>query len=205
MAGCFRPNPDSVEEFRLLTSNYNAEYGRSAGGIVTVVTKSGTNQLHGTLYEYLRNDALDSRSFFQPSVSMLRQNQFGGNVSRTGEARQAVLLLLVSGAAESAGQFQSAARTPYRRHARRRFLRRRGKPASEGSGCRRQSAVPRRYYPVQPARPGGAGRHEVHRAAEYAGRPRADVEFGLGQQRSVLRQGRLPHQSGASPFGDLFS
>src|SRR5215471_5584268 len=69
--GLMSPNPDAVEEFRLITSNYNAEYGRSGGGIVNVITKSGTNQVHGTLYEYLRNDDLDARSFFNPSVSIL--------------------------------------------------------------------------------------------------------------------------------------
>jgi outer membrane receptor for ferrienterochelin and colicin len=78
--GLMSPNPDAVEEFRLITSNYNAEYGRSGGGIVNVITKSGTNQFHGALYEYLRNDDLDARSFFNPSVSILKQNQFGGTV-----------------------------------------------------------------------------------------------------------------------------
>jgi Carboxypeptidase regulatory-like domain/TonB-dependent Receptor Plug Domain len=110
--GLLSPNPDSVEEFRLLTSNYNAEYGRSGGGIVTVVTKSGTNQLHGTLYEYLRNDALDSRSFFQPGVSMLRQNQFGGNVSGPVKHDKLFFFFSYQGLRNRAGQFQSAARTP---------------------------------------------------------------------------------------------
>src|SRR5207253_9458107 len=53
------PNPDMVEEFRILTSTYSAEYGRNAGGIVSVVTKSGTNTFHGTAYDYVRNDALN--------------------------------------------------------------------------------------------------------------------------------------------------
>src|SRR5262249_20078368 len=86
--------------------------GRSGGGIVTVATKSGTNQWHGTLYEYLRNDALDSRSFFQPSVSMLRQNQFGGNVSGPVKRDKLFFFFSYQGLRNRAGQFQSSARTP---------------------------------------------------------------------------------------------
>ena len=58
------PNPDAVAEFRVLESNYSAEYGRNAGGIVSVVTKSGTNSLHGSAFEYLRNNFFDANSFF---------------------------------------------------------------------------------------------------------------------------------------------
>src|SRR5581483_8473194 len=110
--GLLSPNPDTVEEFRLLTSNYNAEYGRSGGGIVTVVTKSGTNQLHGMLYDYLRNSSLDARSFFQPSVSKLRQNQFGGNVSGPVWKDKLFFFFSYQGFRNRAGQFQNAARTP---------------------------------------------------------------------------------------------
>ncbi|MGH9761509.1 MAG: carboxypeptidase regulatory-like domain-containing protein, partial [Blastocatellia bacterium] len=60
----YNPNPDALQEFRILTSSYTAEYGRNAGGIITEVIKSGTNGLHGTAYDYLRNDALDANSFF---------------------------------------------------------------------------------------------------------------------------------------------
>lgn len=78
------PNPDSVAEFRVLESNYSAEYGRNAGGIVSVVTKSGTNTLHGTLYDYVRNTDLDANLFFNNQqgvpLSVLKRNQFGGTV-----------------------------------------------------------------------------------------------------------------------------
>ena len=60
----FNPNPELVAEFRILTSNYTAEYGRNGGGIISVVTKSGTNQIHGSAYDFLRNDAMDARGFF---------------------------------------------------------------------------------------------------------------------------------------------
>ena len=74
------PNPDAVEQFRLITSNFNAEFGRSPGAVFNVVTKSGTNDLHATLWEFLRNNKLNARNFFQPAVSPLRQNQFGASV-----------------------------------------------------------------------------------------------------------------------------
>lgn len=80
----FNPNPDTIQEFRILTSNYNAEYGRNAGGVISVVTKSGTNQLHGTAYDFLRNDALNANSFFNNANGLqkeiLKRNQFGGTI-----------------------------------------------------------------------------------------------------------------------------
>src|SRR4051812_1736102 len=80
----YNPNPDAVEEFRILTSNYGAEYGRSGGGIVSVVTKSGTNQAHGSAYDYLRNNDLNANRFFNNVNGLpreiLKRNQFGGTV-----------------------------------------------------------------------------------------------------------------------------
>jgi Carboxypeptidase regulatory-like domain/TonB-dependent Receptor Plug Domain len=58
------PNPDTIAEFRILTNNYTAEYGRSAGGVVSVVTKSGTNQFHGSAYDYWRNTDFNANTFF---------------------------------------------------------------------------------------------------------------------------------------------
>lgn len=75
--GNLLPNPDALEEFRVLTSNFDAEFGRSPGGVVSVITRSGTNAYHGVLYEYLRNDALNAKNYFTTSVTPLHQNQFG--------------------------------------------------------------------------------------------------------------------------------
>ena len=77
------PNPDAVAEFRVLESTYGAEYGRNAGGIVSIVSKSGTNQLHGTLYDYVRNTDFDANDFFnnqqgQPRA-VLQRNQCPSN------------------------------------------------------------------------------------------------------------------------------
>jgi hypothetical protein len=72
------PNLDSIAEFRILTSNFDAEYGNYSGGLVTVVTKSGGNAFHGSAFEFLRNTALDARGFFDPTRAPYIQNQFGG-------------------------------------------------------------------------------------------------------------------------------
>jgi hypothetical protein len=74
------PNLDSIAEFRILTDNFDAEFGNYSGGVVNVVTKSGTNEFHGTVFEFLRNTDLDARNFFSPERSFYRQNQFGGTV-----------------------------------------------------------------------------------------------------------------------------
>lgn len=77
-----RPPLDSLQEFKLQTSGYSAEYGRLAGGVVNMVLRSGGNQLHGSLFEFVRNDLFDSRNFFDGAVkSELRRNQFGGSLS----------------------------------------------------------------------------------------------------------------------------
>jgi hypothetical protein len=74
------PNLDSISEFRVLTSNYDAEFGNYAGGIVNAVTKGGTDHLHGNVFEFLRNTDLDSRNYFSPERETYQQNQFGGTI-----------------------------------------------------------------------------------------------------------------------------
>ena len=94
------PNPDAVEEFRLITSNFNAEFGRSSGAVVNVITRSGTNQFHGTAFEFLRNGAMNARNFFETPVrDSLKRNQFGRHLRRSDHPRQAVLLRFLSGIA----------------------------------------------------------------------------------------------------------
>lgn len=74
------PDLDSIAEFRIITSNADAEYGGHTGGQINVVTKSGTNQFHGDVFEFLRNADLDARNFFSPTRGTFDQNQFGGTV-----------------------------------------------------------------------------------------------------------------------------
>jgi hypothetical protein len=74
---------DAVQEFSVITSNVSAEYGRTSGGVINAITKSGTNQFHGGVYEFLRNDALDAANFFENAGGIkkgpFRQNQFGAS------------------------------------------------------------------------------------------------------------------------------
>jgi hypothetical protein len=72
---------ESVQEFKMMTSGYSAEFGRFAGGVLSVVTKSGTNRLHGSLYEFLRNDVWDATGYFDVEKSKLRRNQFGTTIT----------------------------------------------------------------------------------------------------------------------------
>jgi len=77
-----KPSVDAIQEFKMETHNFSAEFGRGGGAVIQVTTKSGTNQLHGTLFEFLRNDKLDANNFFNSGRAKppYRQNQFGGTL-----------------------------------------------------------------------------------------------------------------------------
>lgn len=74
------PNPDALQEFHLITSNFDAEFGRTPSAVVNVITRSGTQRFHGEVYDYIRNNMFDAKPYFQDSVPSLKQNQFGGNL-----------------------------------------------------------------------------------------------------------------------------
>jgi hypothetical protein len=78
----YNPNPDTIAEFRILESNYSAEYGRNGGGVISVVTKSGTNEWHGSAFEFLRNEDFNANTFFNNASGLprdvLKRNQYGG-------------------------------------------------------------------------------------------------------------------------------
>ena len=78
MGAAIVPNLDSISEFRVLTGNFDAEYGNYSGGRINVVTKSGANQFHGSAFEFLRNTDFDSRNFYSPERAVYQQNQTGG-------------------------------------------------------------------------------------------------------------------------------
>src|SRR5439155_3810915 len=122
------PSIDSIQEFKVLTSNYTAQYGRNGGGTIILTTKSGTNGFHGTAFEFLRNDALDARNFFdgvqKPSF---RQNQFGfslggpikkdklflfGDYQGTRIRKELTFLSTVPTARARAGDFSEAGQAP---------------------------------------------------------------------------------------------
>ena len=71
------PNLDSIQEFRLITNGFDAEYGKYSGSVMNAITKSGSNGFHGDAFEFLRNDKFDARNFFDPTKAELRRNQFG--------------------------------------------------------------------------------------------------------------------------------
>jgi len=79
-AAAMVPNLDSIAEFRIITNNYNAEYGNYSGGQINVVTKAGTNKIHGDIFEFLRNTDLDAKNYYAAHVSPYKQNQFGGTI-----------------------------------------------------------------------------------------------------------------------------
>jgi len=73
-----QPSPDAIEEFRVISNTFDAEYGRNSGAVVNVVTKSGTNQWHGNVYEFFRNKVLNAQGYFNSVKPQFNQNQFGG-------------------------------------------------------------------------------------------------------------------------------
>jgi hypothetical protein len=74
------PNLDAIAEFRVITNNVDAEYGHYAGALISVITKSGTNEFHGSAFDFLRNTDLDSRNFYDTQRGLFRRNQFGGTL-----------------------------------------------------------------------------------------------------------------------------
>ena len=88
------PSIDALQEFKVQSGNYSAEYGGNAGANVNMQLRSGTNQFHGSLFEFLRNDKLDARGYFRPAPfpkDVLRRNQFGAVVQRSDPPRQDLL------------------------------------------------------------------------------------------------------------------
>jgi hypothetical protein len=75
-----KPPIDAISEFRILTHNANAEFGKSLGSTTNIITRSGTNQIHGAVWEFIRNDFFDARNYFAQTVEPLKQNQFGGTI-----------------------------------------------------------------------------------------------------------------------------
>jgi hypothetical protein len=75
-----QPSPDTIAEFRVISHNYDAELGRNSGSVLNVITKSGNNALHGTVYEFFRNRVLNSKGYFDPEKPDFKQNEFGGTL-----------------------------------------------------------------------------------------------------------------------------
>jgi len=98
------PNPDAVAEFKVITNNYEAEYGRTSGGVVNQVIKSGTNAIHGSLFEFFRNPSLDASDYFTQSVPNYKRNLFGGSIGLPIKKDKAFFFASYQGARRREGQ-----------------------------------------------------------------------------------------------------
>jgi hypothetical protein len=113
--GNILPNPDAIQEFRVQTNSYNAEYGRYASGVINVITKSGTNQFHGSAFEFLRNTVFNAMTGDpllneRPFIA----NQFGGTIGGPIKQDKAFFFFSYSGLRQATSTFLSGARVPYR-------------------------------------------------------------------------------------------
>ena len=98
------PNLDSIAEFRLITNSFDAEYGKFSGAVMNAITKSGTNGFHGDAFEFLRNDAMDARNFFDPTQGRTAPQPIRLRRRRPVSQEPAVLVHRLSGDAASAGR-----------------------------------------------------------------------------------------------------
>ena len=106
------PNPDAVEEFRVDTNNYSAEYGRFGNGVINVITRSGTNDLHGSLFEFLRNTKLNANTFNALVKPPLHRNQFGGSFGGPVVRNKTFFFGTYSGLRQNTTTFLSSAVVP---------------------------------------------------------------------------------------------
>ena len=145
------PSIDALQEFKVQTGNYSAEYGGNAGANVNLQLRSGTNQFHGSVFEFLRNDNLDARGYFRPapfSKDLLRRNQFGAVF--TGPIRRDKTFFMldyegVRSSRESAGT--NIVMTPAQRRAI-------SPPTLASSAIRSTISPSRKHHPGQPAQSG---------------------------------------------------
>jgi Carboxypeptidase regulatory-like domain len=100
------PNLDSIAEFRIITNNFNAEYGNYSGGQINVVTKSGTNSFHGDAFDFLRNTDLDARNYYSPTRGVYIQNQFGGTLGGPIKKNKIFFFVDYQGTRQTIGQTQ---------------------------------------------------------------------------------------------------
>jgi hypothetical protein len=103
-----KPPVDAVAEFRILTHNANAEFGNSLGSTTNIITRSGTNQIHGALWEFFRNDVFDATNFFATSTEPLKQNQFGASLGGPVRKDKTFLFGFYEGFRNRQGQTQSS-------------------------------------------------------------------------------------------------
>ena len=154
-----RPSVDAIQEFKVVTSPYSAEYGRSPGAAISVTTKSGTNEFHGTVYDYFRNERFDSNNFTRTSAPSAAgaapkpandQNQFGGNLGGPIVKDRAFFFVDYEGTRITRGVTRIT-RVPTADERRGIFAEHRARPAH-------RPALPEQHDPGRPHRPRGRAR-----------------------------------------------
>jgi len=111
--GNILPNPDAIQEFKIQTNSYNAEYGRYASGVVNVITKSGTNQFHGSVFEYVRNTVFNANDWGSTLArAPFHRNQFGGTIGGPIKQDKAFFFFSYSGLRQATSTFLNGARVP---------------------------------------------------------------------------------------------
>ncbi len=111
--GNVAPNPEAIQEFKVTTNGYNAEYGRFASGIINIITKSGTNNFHGSLYEFVRNDAFNANDYGSlVSKPPYHRNQFGGSVGGPIRSNRTFFFFTYSGLRQVTSTFLNNAIVP---------------------------------------------------------------------------------------------
>ena len=101
-----QPTPDAIEEFRVISNTFDAEYGRNSGAVVNVVTKSGTNQWHGNVYEFFRNKVLNAQGLFQPDKATFQPEPVRRNIRWSDQEGPYLLLCVVRRTAANSRRFQ---------------------------------------------------------------------------------------------------
>ena len=142
------PFPDALQEFSVQTSNYSAEYGQNAGGVVNVITKSGTNSFHGDAFEFVRNPAFNAQNYFATPTThdQIKRNQFGGTDWRSDHPRQDLLLCRLSAHDISQSCLGQCARRRANRHRQLPGIRRPRRHAGHDRSRHRQNAGHRPYH-----------------------------------------------------------
>ncbi len=111
--GNILPNPDAIQEFKVQTNSYNAEYGRYASGVINVITKSGTNQFHGSAFEFVRNDKFNANDWGSTlAKAPYHRNQFGGTIGGPIKKDKAFFFFSYAGLRQATSTFLSGARVP---------------------------------------------------------------------------------------------
>jgi hypothetical protein len=149
--GNMSPNPDAVAEFHLITSNFDAEYGRQPGSVLNVVTRSGGNAYHGTIFEFLRNDSVNAQNFFHTTVIPLHWNQFGGTFGGPVRRNRTFFFASYQGFREATSQFKNGILVPT-------VAQRAGNFSASAAAKRPKDPLPTTFFQTALSRPPGLTR-----------------------------------------------